>query len=74
MVKAGAVNEHARSVLFRALVGLQPADPRTKAPSVKLAWSLLYDPGERIYVMNVHQVMMEVASPVGIKILRPVTR
>jgi hypothetical protein len=74
VVKVGAVNEQARSVLFRALAGIQPTDPRTKAPSIKLAWQLLYDPGERMYALNVHQVMMEAPSPAGVKILRPVTR
>ena len=35
---------------------------------------LFYDPGEKMYVMNVHQVMIEASSPTGLKILRPVTR
>jgi len=70
----GAANEQARSVLFRMLSSLQPSDLRTKAPSIKLAWQLFYDPGQSMYVMNVHQVMMEASSPIGVKILRPVTR
>jgi hypothetical protein len=42
--REGAVNETARDILVRVLEG-------TKA---KLSWQLFYDPGLRLYVLNVH--------------------
>ena len=55
-VTIGATNEPARSVLQRTLAGLQWANPSIKSPILKMAWRLLYDPGERAYALNVHQL------------------
>jgi hypothetical protein len=61
-VTIGATNEPARSVLQRTLASLEWANPRIKSPIPKMAWRLLYDPGERVYALNVHQLLWEAFS------------
>lgn len=73
-VTIGASNEPARGVLQRTLAGLQWADPLTQGPILKMAWWLLYDPGERVYALNVHQVFRGAASPTGRRVRQPVAR
>jgi hypothetical protein len=73
-VTIGASNEPARSVLQRTLAGLQWADSRTQGPILKMGWWLLYDPGERVYALSVHQVFREAPSPTGRTVRQPVVR
>jgi hypothetical protein len=73
-VTIGAANEPARSVLQRTLAGLEYVDTHTQARIPKMAWSLLYDPGQKVYLLNVHQVLKEVLTPTGRTIRRPVAR
>ena len=58
-VTIGANNEPARSVLQRTLARLERPEPGNKTPIPKMAWSLLYVPGQKIYVLNVGQVLVE---------------
>jgi hypothetical protein len=58
-VTIGANNEAARGVLQRTLAGLEYADGRTVGHIPKMAWSLLYVPGQKIYLLNVRQVLVE---------------
>lgn len=74
LISIGAANEQARSVLTRTLSTPFSNVGTAKVPQIKLAWRLLYDPGQRTYGLNVHQVMVEATSPTGATILRPVTR
>jgi hypothetical protein len=71
-VTIGALNEPARSVLQRTLAGLEFTGGPTHIP--KASWSLFYDPGLKMYLLNVRQVRMEVPTPAGGKIKRPVFR
>jgi hypothetical protein len=68
----GADNEPARSVLQRALAGVGFAEPGHVGHIPKTSWSLLYAPD--MYALNVHQVVVEVPSPAGGKVKRPVFR
>lgn len=69
----GADNEVARSVLERTLSGLQSVGGQN-TPIPKAAWSLRYSPGLKIYLLNVRQVRVEVHTPAGGKMKRPVFR
>jgi len=59
-VKIGATNEPARSVLQRSLPILKYYDSRTMGHIPKMAWSLLYDPGQKIFALNVRYALFEV--------------
>ena len=59
-VTIGARNEPARSVLQRSLPILKYYDSRTMGHIPKMAWSLLYDPGQKIYALNVRYALFEV--------------
>lgn len=73
-VTIGANNEPARSVLQRTLAGLQWPDPRTQGSILKMGWRLLYDPGQKVYALNVHQVFKEAPTPTRQTVRRPVVR
>jgi hypothetical protein len=53
-VTLGAKNEAARDVLAKAFKQIRYSDPATLP--VKTAWSMLYDPGDRVYVLNLREV------------------
>jgi hypothetical protein len=72
VVTLGANNEPARTVLQRTLAGLHTNSAGAQIP--KAAWSLMYGPGLKIYLLNVRQVVAEVPSPAGKAIKRPVFR
>jgi hypothetical protein len=73
-VRLGAKNEPARDVLVRMLAGLQWSDSRIITPIYKMSWQLLYAPDTQGYFLNLHQVMIEKASPTGRSVRRPVIR
>jgi hypothetical protein len=63
----GADNEPARTVLERAL------DPSHVGPT-KTSWSLRYAPDLKMYALNLRQVQIEIPTPPGGKVKRPVFR
>jgi hypothetical protein len=73
-VTIGASNEPARSVLERTFESLGFAEPGHVGHIAKASWSLLYAPGSNIYALNLRQVRVEVPSPAGGKVKRPVFR
>lgn len=69
----GANNETARNVLQRTLANIRYPDGQT-GQLPKTSWNLLYDPGVKMYLLNVRQVLREVPTPTGRTIRRPVVR
>jgi hypothetical protein len=75
VITLGANNEIARDVLLRVFAGLawdvpdtSPPVPRIDVPYPQLSWQLLYGPDAQMYVLNVHQVVVEKAdSATGLK-------
>ena len=67
LLTIGADNEPARTVLQRAL------DPSHVGPT-KTSWSLLYAPDLKMYALNLRQVQIEISTPLGGKVKRPVFR
>jgi len=51
----GATDESARDVLLRSFA----------VTKTKLVWALLYDPGLKVYALNIHRVMKEEKTPTG---------
>jgi hypothetical protein len=74
VVRLGASNEVARDLLIRTFDGLRWSDSRNLGQVTRLAWRLLYGPGELTYALNVHQVMMTAKNPDGSLSNKPVTR
>jgi len=71
-IQMGTNAEPARDVLARLFDGRTWADSHNIAKIPKLSWALLYGPDLEIYGLNVRIVMADVASPNGLKKLRPV--
>jgi hypothetical protein len=61
-IRLASLNEPARVVLIRTLEGTNR----------KLSWSLLYDPGAKMYALNVLPVLQEVSHPFGGTIRREI--
>lgn len=58
--RLAAANEPARDVIVRLV----------QSTNRKLSWQLLYDPGARLYALNLHIVLSEIMSPAGLIVLK----